>query len=80
MAKAKKTEAEEPLEKKLLKAADNLRKNMDAAEYKHLALGVIFLKYISDAFFLNQRSSANQIMALSQSIKIAFSILFIRCI
>ncbi len=41
---------EEPLEKKLWKAADTLRKNMDAAEYKHVVLGLIFLKYISDAF------------------------------
>jgi len=40
----------EPLEKKLWKAADKLRKNIDAAEYKHVALGLIFLKYISDAF------------------------------
>ncbi|MBX2970097.1 MAG: SAM-dependent DNA methyltransferase [Cyclobacteriaceae bacterium] len=50
MAKKVKTEVEEPLEKKLWKAADKLRKNMDAAEYKHVALGLIFLKYISDAF------------------------------
>ena len=50
MAKIAKTEQEEPLEKKLWKAADKLRKNMDAAEYKHVALGLIFLKYISDAF------------------------------
>src|SRR5580765_2095579 len=50
MAKAKKIEQEEALEKKLWKAADKLRKNMDAAEYKHVALGLIFLKYISDAF------------------------------
>lgn len=50
MAKIKKTETDEPLEKKLWKAADKLRKNMDAAEYKHVALGLIFLKYISDAF------------------------------
>ena len=50
MAKAKKTEQEEALEKKLWKAADKLRKNMDAAEYKHVVLGLIFLKYISDAF------------------------------
>ena len=50
MAKDKKVEQEEPLEKKLWKAADKLRKNMDAAEYKHVALGLIFLKYISDAF------------------------------
>ena len=31
-------------------AADKLRNNMDAAEYKHVVLGLIFLKYISDAF------------------------------
>ena len=48
MAKTK-TEQEEPLEKKLWKTADKLRKNMDAAEYKHVVLGLIFLKYISDA-------------------------------
>ncbi len=40
----------EPLESKLWKAADKLRKNIDAAEYKHIVLGLIFLKYISDAF------------------------------
>jgi len=50
MAKAKKETQEEPLETKLWKSADKLRKNMDAAEYKHVALGLIFLKYISDAF------------------------------
>ncbi|MBK9221922.1 MAG: SAM-dependent DNA methyltransferase [Saprospiraceae bacterium] len=50
MAKTKKEVVEEPLEKKLWKAADKLRKNMDAAEYKHVVLGLIFLKYISDAF------------------------------
>jgi len=41
---------QEPLEKQLWKAADKLRKNIDAAEYKHIVLGLIFLKYISDAF------------------------------
>lgn len=41
---------DQPLEKKLWAAADKLRKNMDAAEYKHIVLGLIFLKYISDAF------------------------------
>lgn len=40
----------EPFEKTLFKAADKLRKNMDAAEYKHIVLGLIFLKYISDSF------------------------------
>ncbi|MEI6707722.1 MAG: class I SAM-dependent DNA methyltransferase [Methylococcales bacterium] len=49
MAKAKPTN-EEPLEKQLWKAADKLRKNIDAAEYKHVVLGLIFLKYISDSF------------------------------
>src|SRR5205823_11621492 len=37
-------------EKQLWQAADALRNNMDAAEYKHVVLGLIFLKYISDAF------------------------------
>ena len=35
---------------KLWRAADAMRSNMDAAEYKHVVLGLIFLKYISDAF------------------------------
>ena len=50
MAKTKNGNTEEPLEKQLWKTADKLRKNMDAAEYKHIVLGLIFLKYISDAF------------------------------
>ncbi|MGD0477804.1 MAG: class I SAM-dependent DNA methyltransferase [Nitrososphaerales archaeon] len=37
-------------ENKLWQAADKLRSNMDAAEYKHIVLGLLFLKYISDAF------------------------------
>ena len=37
-------------EAKLWQAADKLRSNMDAAEYKHVVLGLIFLKYISDTF------------------------------
>ncbi|RME25093.1 MAG: SAM-dependent DNA methyltransferase [Deltaproteobacteria bacterium] len=37
-------------EEKLWKMADKLRNNMDAAEYKHVVLGLIFLKFISDAF------------------------------
>jgi type I restriction enzyme M protein len=48
--KAPKPQKQEPLEKQLWKAADKLRKNIDAAEYKHIVLGLIFLKYISDAF------------------------------
>lgn len=37
-------------EEKMWRAADKLRSNMDAAEYKHVVLGLVFLKYISDAF------------------------------
>ncbi len=37
-------------EEKLWAAADKMRSHMDPAEYKHVALGLIFLKYISDAF------------------------------
>jgi len=37
-------------EEKLWAAADKMRGHMDPAEYKHVALGLIFLKYISDAF------------------------------
>lgn len=38
------------IKKTLWAAADKLRANMDAAEYKHLVLGLIFVKYISDTF------------------------------
>lgn len=38
------------LDKKLWNAADRLRASMDAANYKHIVLGLIFLKYVSDAF------------------------------
>jgi type I restriction enzyme M protein len=44
------TTATAGIEAKLWAAADALRNNMDAAEYKHVVLGLIFLKYISDAF------------------------------
>src|SRR5260370_21443692 len=37
-------------EAKLWAAADKLRGHMDASDYKHVVLGLIFLKYISDAF------------------------------
>jgi len=52
MPKDKTTNAQnkESLEQKLWKAADKLRKNIDAAEYKHIVLGLVFLKYISDSF------------------------------
>lgn len=45
-----KNNRQESIEATLWQTADKLRKNMDAAEYKHVVLGLIFLKYISDAF------------------------------
>ena len=54
MAKVKKSKnevKEQTIEQVLWAAADKLRKNMDAAEYKHVVLGLIFLKYISVSFY-----------------------------
>ena len=50
MAKDNNNGANLGFESELWRAADALRSNMDAAEYKHVVLGLIFLKYISDAF------------------------------
>ena len=47
---AKTNTVEIGFEKEIWKAADLLRGNIDASEYKSLVLGLIFLKYISDAF------------------------------
>ena len=43
------------LDAQLWKAADKLRSNLDAANYKHVVLGLIFLKYVSDAFEERQK-------------------------
>lgn len=50
MAKKQSTGANLGFEEKLWAAADKLRGHIDAAEYKHVVLGLVFLKYISDAF------------------------------
>src|SRR3989441_12349124 len=57
MAKAKRKAEKAPgnganlgFEQKLWAAADKLRGHMDASEYKHVVLGLVFLKYISDSF------------------------------
>jgi type I restriction enzyme M protein len=52
LARSKKAEgaAGKQIEDTLWASADKLRGNMDAAEYKHVALGLIFLKFISDRF------------------------------
>ena len=47
---AKVNSADVGFEKQIWNAADLLRGSMDASEYKHVVLGLIFLKYISDRF------------------------------
>lgn len=57
---AEKKESELGFEKELWTAANKLRNNMDAAEYKHVVLGLIFLKYVSDAFEAKYRELESQ--------------------
>ena len=56
--KSKKPATSQGLEASLWEAADRLRSNMDAAEYKHVVLGLIFLKYVSDVFGRRQAQLA----------------------
>lgn len=56
-----KVKQEESIEIALWKSADKLRKNIDAAEYKHVVLGLVFLKYISDSFEEKHNELLNQI-------------------
>lgn len=58
---AKQKNQEESLETALWKSADKLRKNIDAAEYKHVVLGLVFLKYISDSFIELYNSLLSQV-------------------
>lgn len=53
----------EPLgfEKQLWAAADKLRGNLDAAEYKHVVLGLVFLKYVSDSFSRHREFLASEV-------------------
>lgn len=50
----------EEIKKTLWATADKLRANMDAAEYKHIVLGLIFLKYISDTFQMRRDELTNR--------------------
>ena len=50
------------MERKLWQAADKLRSNMDAAEYKHVVLGLIFLKYVSDRFHVFRQKLESSFM------------------
>lgn len=49
------------LDRKLWTAADKLRSSLDAAVYKHAVLGLIFLKYVSDAFTVRQNEIQKQL-------------------
>lgn len=49
------------IKKTLWATADKLRANMDAAEYKHLVLGLIFVKYIADTFAAHQATLARRL-------------------
>ena len=48
------------LEKKLWSAADKLRSTLDAAQYKHAVLGLLFVKYVSDAFDIRRKELIEQ--------------------
>ena len=45
------------LDKKLWNAADRLRSTLDAAQYKHAVLGLLFVKYVSDAFDIRRQDA-----------------------
>ena len=62
-------------EAKLRLAADKLRNNMDAAEYKHIVLGLIFFKYISGAF---EEMHTKLVEGKQSCASLLFTILFCR--
>lgn len=74
-------------ESKLWDAADLLRNNMDPSEYKHVVLGLIFLKYISDSFVARQAELTswvsdpeNEDYYWPDDLQYAFGFVFIRCV
>ena len=58
----------EDIKATLWKSADKLRAQMDAAEYKHIVLGLIFLKYISDTFVKQQEKVKSMVSDPSSDI------------
>ncbi|GIH69234.1 class I SAM-dependent DNA methyltransferase [Sphaerimonospora thailandensis] len=61
MAASRRTAPAADIKDTLWKAADKLRGSMDAAEYKHFVLGLVFLKYVSDAFEERREQIARQL-------------------
>ncbi len=60
MVKADEQQFLHDLEKKLWTAADKLRSTLDAAQYKHTVLGLVFLKYVSDSFDIRREQLKDQ--------------------
>ena len=58
MPPKKRAQPAKSLEATLWDAADELRGKMDSAQYKHVVLGLIFLKYVSDTFMVRHRELA----------------------
>ena len=59
----------------LWKSADKLRNKMDAAEYKHIVLGLIFLKYISDKFYAQRIKTSKNYL---QILKVIFLLMILK--
>ena len=59
----KKTAPPKSLEQRLWEAADALRGNQEPSEYKHVVLGLVFLKYISDDFEARRRELESELIA-----------------
>lgn len=73
MARRKKTTTAANIgyEAQLWQMADALRGSMDSAEYKHVVLGLLFLKYISDKNMPNLRQSAARGLILKTGLRIS---------
>ncbi len=71
MAQVKRTRGQKSLEATLweAEAADKLRGNLEAAEYKHVVLGLVFLKYVSDAFTTRRLSHAREYHNTSRAVR-----------
>lgn len=67
MARVAKPKPQKSLEQTLWEAADKLRGNQEPSEYKHVVLGLVFLKYISDRF--KERRSALEGELVAEGIK-----------
>lgn len=63
MARAAKPKSQKALEQTLWEAADKLRGNQEPSEYKHVVLGLVFLKYISDRFEERRTSLESELVA-----------------